>query len=200
MNIPPRIISGCVGLGLLFVVSCNLGDEAPTAVSAYPIYAALLEDIADSTWATPILVRRSTGMAPGFIGQVFDSASADFLQREIPRMSATLVEAARRANDASRVLADSLPPSSQFRFADKLQEAVLDSLPGLAFVRLRAELGDHVAVVQVSQPGVSQDGNEALVYYNFTCDAAMCSQGDYAYLQRLSGGWVVVARVVAWIT
>ena len=72
-----------VQLAVLISVSAACAD-GPS--SPYPVYRAFLNAFADSTWATPLVIRT------GRVTREFDAGTLDYLKDRLPEGSASLWE------------------------------------------------------------------------------------------------------------
>jgi len=54
-------------------------------------------------------------------------------------------------------------------------------------------------MVTWSRVGFNADGTQALFYESYRC-GGLCGTGRYMVMEKRSGGWVIGANIVVWVS
>lgn len=179
----------------LVVAACV--DPIPgleSGASDYPVYQAVLEELVDSAWFSPVLVEPRTAAR-----QELDSATVAWLASKGATVSETLVAAYREANEHEVTLSDSLgTPPEIARLLSRIHVTIRDSGSPI-WPTLRREVGENTVVVRFSRPGIDVLNGHALVRYTFTCGPSMCSEGHLVLLSWTGAEWRIDSDFMEWI-
>ena len=186
---------GMLGL-VTFVTGCS--EEPRTAsghdISVYPIYAAALEELADSSWVETFVVAPYAG-AP---------EEGDVVGRRMGLLSGPGVEVPENLaseftdlNQERVPIEDSLEASIPVVMLEARIEDILRIDPNQGW-QLILEQYPASALIRFSRPAVDTDGFRAFLYVELWCGPLNCAEGHQMLLRQEASGWMVEQHEYLW--
>ena len=198
---------GIIALGLLIaaVPIPSLSASAEAQDEEYAVYAALLSARWSGEDKSPFVIQAETSDAGHFHSDNFDQ-TAEFLRKEFKEREPSIaltdeLESFRRVRN-SAVRLD--PGKLGLPNAKVVPSAEIDPIfesPGLenSWAKFREHFGGAWGIVRLSRVGFNADRSRAILSVSGSC-GPLCGSGDYVVLEKKSGKWRVLGRVMAWIS
>jgi len=189
-----RSVAALAGFIFTAPVQNGVPRSTPTVAEAYPIYNAVLSNYVQDDKQAIVSIVRFTRLASTDCLAGIDPS---------PRWKSAVADL-RRQNASTRTLERKFKLSFRYELADAMEQVGGARLPPPGkdpaefFAEQIAQLEEmsrrHYIQVQLSAPGISEDGQMAIVYL------AISFAGDFRVLRRAGSKWIVQGTQCGWIS
>lgn len=123
--------------------------------------------------------------------------TAESLRKKAPALQQTTIDSFRAANFQQAFIHHSFRFPIDYELVDSAQLNSMFKKNGGGWNAYYKQYGS--GMVTWSRVGFNADGTQALFYESYRC-GGLCGTGRYMVMEKTSGGWVIGANIVVWVS